>query len=103
LRELGEIAAGYQMVNIKLDKCGGLTAALELAAAARVRGMRVMVGNMLGTSLGMAPAHIVGRLSDFADLDGPLLLSCDRPRGMRYEAGQVYPPPRGFWGSKSAP
>jgi L-Ala-D/L-Glu epimerase len=103
LRELGEIGGAYQMINIKLDKCGGLTAALELAAAARLRGMRVMVGNMLGTSLGMAPAHIVGRLSDFADLDGPLLLSFDRPHGMRYEAGQVYPPYKGFWGSRIAP
>jgi L-alanine-DL-glutamate epimerase-like enolase superfamily enzyme len=98
LQELDEIAGRYQMINIKLDKCGGLTAALELAAVARSRGMRLMVGNMLGTSLSMAPAHIIGRLSDFADLDGPLLLSHDRPHGMRYEAGQVYPPPSGFWG-----
>jgi L-Ala-D/L-Glu epimerase len=103
LQELDEIAGRYEMINIKLDKCGGLTAALELAAAARLRGMRLMVGNMLGTSLSMAPAHIIGRLSDFADLDGPLLLSYDRPQGMRYEAGQVYPPPSGFWGRCGAP
>ncbi|MBK7902537.1 MAG: hypothetical protein IPJ97_05880 [Proteobacteria bacterium] len=87
------------MINIKLDKCGGLTAALALATAARARGLRLMVGNMLGTSLSMAPAHIIGRLSDFADLDGPLLLSHDRALGMRYAAGQVYPPGSGFWGS----
>lgn len=98
LQELDEVAGRYQMINIKLDKCGGLTAALELAAAARLRGMRVMVGNMIGTSLSMAPAHIIGRQADFADLDGPLLLSYDRPQGMRYEAGRVYPPANGFWG-----
>ena len=103
LRELDAVASRYQMINIKLDKCGGLTAALELAAAARLRGMRVMVGNMLGTSLSMAPAHIIGRLADFADLDGPLLLSYDRPHGMRYEAGQVYPPSNGFWGRSCVP
>ena len=101
LRELDRLAAGYQVVNIKLDKCGGLTAALELAAAVRLRGMRLMVGNMLGTSLSMAPAHIIGLISDFADLDGPLLLNFDRPRGMRYEAGQVYPPDGPLWGNRA--
>lgn len=88
----------YQMINIKLDKCGGLTSALALATAARLRGLGLMVGNMLGTSLGIAPAHIIGRLSDFADLDGPLLLTYDHPQGMRYEAGRVFPPLDGFWG-----
>lgn len=99
LHELAACEGRYQLINIKLDKCGGLTAALKLATAARARGMGLMVGNMLGTSLGMAPAHIIGRLADFADLDGPLLLSHDRPLGMRYDAGSVCPPARGFWGA----
>ena len=58
-----------------------------------------MVGNMLCTSLGIGPAHIIARLADFADLDGPLLLAYDHPQGMRYEGGQVLPPQRGFWGT----
>jgi L-Ala-D/L-Glu epimerase len=98
LSELDGIAARYQMLNIKLDKCGGLTAALALAKAARAQGLGLMVGNMVGTSLSMAPAHIIAMLSDFVDLDGPLLLTNDRPGGMRYAEGKVYPPKPGFWG-----
>jgi L-alanine-DL-glutamate epimerase-like enolase superfamily enzyme len=97
--ELPWVERRYQMINIKLDKCGGLTSALALAAGARRRGLGLMVGNMLCTSLGIAPAHIIGRLADFADLDGPLLLTYDHPRGMRYEAGQVSPPHGRFWGT----
>jgi L-alanine-DL-glutamate epimerase-like enolase superfamily enzyme len=97
--ELAWVEGRYQMINIKLDKCGGLTSALALAAGARQRGLGLMVGNMLCTSLGIAPAHIIGRLADFADLDGPLLLTYDHLRGMRYEAGRVSPPQSGFWGT----
>jgi L-alanine-DL-glutamate epimerase-like enolase superfamily enzyme len=100
LRELAWVEGRYQMINIKLDKCGGLTSALALAADARRRGLGLMVGNMLCTSLGIAPAHIVGRLADFADLDGPLLLTYDHPQGMRYEAGRVSPPQARFWGTR---
>jgi L-Ala-D/L-Glu epimerase len=98
-RELWWVDGRYQMINIKLDKSGGLTSALALAADARRRGLGLMVGNMLCTSLGIAPAHIVAQLADFADLDGPLLLTHDRPQGMRYEAGQVSPPQGRFWGT----
>ena len=97
--ELPWVAGRYQMINIKLDKCGGLTSALALAARARGRGLGLMVGNMLCTSLGIAPAHIIGRLTDFADLDGPLLLTYDHPQGMRYEAGRCSPPRSRFWGT----
>jgi len=96
-RELWWIEGRYQMINIKLDKCGGLTSALALAAGARQRGLGLMVGNMLCTSLGIGPAHIIARLADFADLDGPLLLTYDHPHGMRYEGGQVLPPQGRFW------
>jgi len=97
--ELAWVEGRYQMINIKLDKCGGLTSALALVASARRRGLGLMVGNMLSTSLGIAPAHIIGRLADFADLDGPLLLTYDHPHGMRYEAGRVSPPQSRFWGT----
>ena len=99
-QELEWVEGRYQMINIKLDKCGGLTSALALAAGARRRGLGLMVGNMLCTSLGIAPAHIIGRLADFADLDGPLLLTYDHPQGMRYEAGRVSPPQARFWGTR---
>ena len=98
-RELWWVDGRYQMINIKLDKCGGLTSALALAAGARRRGLGLMVGNMLCTSLGIGPAHIIARLADFADLDGPLLLTYDHPQGMRYEAGRCAPPPSRFWGT----
>lgn len=98
-RELAWVEGRYQMINIKLDKCGGLTSALALAAGARRRGLRVMVGNMLCTSLGIAPAHIIGLLADFADLDGPLLLTYDHAQGMRYEGGRVSPSQSRFWGT----
>jgi L-alanine-DL-glutamate epimerase-like enolase superfamily enzyme len=98
-RELWWVDGRYQMINIKLDKCGGLTSALALAADARRRGLGLMVGNMLCTSLGIGPAHIIARLADFADLDGPLLLTYDRPQGMRYEGGQVLPQQGRFWGT----
>ncbi len=88
----------YQAVNIKLDKSGGLTEALALAEAARAAGLELMVGNMCGTSLGMAPAFLVARQARWADLDGPLLLSRDRVPAMRYESGCALPPPSELWG-----
>ena len=88
----------YQVVNIKLDKCGGLTEALALARQARAMGMEVMVGNMCGTSLGMAPAFLVAQLARWVDLDGPLLQTTDRRARMRYEGGTVHPPEPALWG-----
>jgi L-alanine-DL-glutamate epimerase-like enolase superfamily enzyme len=97
--DLGPVGRRYQAVNVKLDKAGGLTAAIELAHAARTRGLAVMTGCMVGSSLSIAPALHVAGLSDFADLDGPLWLSEDRPGGVRDRGGILFPPDRGFWGS----
>jgi len=98
LDELAVAATRYQMINIKLDKTGGLTHGLELARAARKLGLGVMVGCMGGTSLSMAPSHVVAQLCDFVDIDGPLLIRNDRPGGLVYERGQVTLPARPFWG-----
>lgn len=87
--ELDKAATRYDMINIKLDKTGGLTEALRLAKAAKEKGCTVMVGNMMGTSLAMAPSFVVAQLCDFVDIDGPLLLKCDRPNGLLYESGRV--------------
>lgn len=95
---LDQLIGKYQAVNIKLDKTGGLTEALALAEAARAAGLDIMVGNMCGTSLGMAPAFIVAAQARWADLDGPLLLSRDRAAAMRFEAGCALPPPQELWG-----
>jgi L-alanine-DL-glutamate epimerase-like enolase superfamily enzyme len=88
----------YQMINIKLDKCGGLTHGLQLEKAARDKGLGVMVGCMGGTSLAMAPSHVLAQLCDFVDIDGPLLLKNDRLGGFVYERGFASIPARPFWG-----
>ena len=95
---LPALAKLYQGVNIKLDKCGGLTEALAMARHAKALGLDVMVGNMCGTSLGMAPAFLVAQLARWVDLDGPLLQRGDRPDGMRYVDGSVEPPTPALWG-----
>jgi len=87
--ELEQAARRYSMINIKLDKTGGLTEALKLARAAREKGCKLMVGNMVGTSLGMAPSFVVAQLCDFVDIDGPLLLKYDHPLGLNYNMGVV--------------
>jgi len=97
----GELAAAlprYDMINIKLDKTGGLTEALALAHEARSAGKGLMVGNMLGTSLSMAPAFVVAQLCDFVDLDGPLNLKSDCAPSMIYCGGEVSAPQSHFWG-----
>jgi L-Ala-D/L-Glu epimerase / N-acetyl-D-glutamate racemase len=96
--ELENIARRYQMINIKLDKCGGLTHGLELATAARARGLGIMVGCMGGTSLSMAPMHVLAHKADFVDIDGPLLLKNDRLGGFIYNRGMVSLPAKPFWG-----
>ncbi|QOC21746.1 dipeptide epimerase [Wenzhouxiangella sp. AB-CW3] len=94
-----EVAASrYQMINIKLDKTGGLTEALALARLARDHGLELMVGNMVGTSLAMAPGYVVAQLCRYADLDGPLLLESDRECAMSFEKGRVSPPQKALWG-----
>lgn len=96
--ELDEIVGRYQMINIKLDKAGGLTHGLELLTAAREKGLGIMIGCMGGTSLSMAPMHVIAHLADFVDIDGPLLLKNDRPGGFIYDKGMVSLPQRRFWG-----
>jgi L-Ala-D/L-Glu epimerase len=98
LGELEQSAGRYQMINIKLDKTGGLTHALELARSARGRGLGLMVGCMCGSSLAMAPAFVIGCLCDLVDIDGPLLMKRDRLPGMRYSNGRVDPPGNDIWG-----
>jgi L-alanine-DL-glutamate epimerase-like enolase superfamily enzyme len=95
---LADLAARYDAVNIKLDKAGGLTEALALAAAARAAGLMVMVGCMVATSLAMAPALLLAQTADWVDLDGPLLLARDRHPGLVYDGALVYPPSPELWG-----
>lgn len=97
--DLAAIEGRYDVVNVKLDKTGGLTEALALAAAARAGGFGVMVGCMLGTSLAMAPAVLAAQGARFVDLDGPLLLARDRAPGLDYGPhGALAPPPPALWG-----
>jgi L-Ala-D/L-Glu epimerase len=95
---LATLVGRYDAVNVKLDKAGGLTEALALAAEARRLGFSIMAGCMVGTSLAMAPALIVAQRAEFVDLDGPLLLAKDREPGLRYEGSLVYPPEKELWG-----
>ena len=88
----------YQMINIKLDKTGGLTEALDLADLARANGIGLMVGNMVGTSLAMAPGYVVAQLCRFADLDGALFLKQDREHPMNCDGGVLSPPDPALWG-----
>ncbi len=88
----------YDMVNIKLDKTGGLTEALKLKAAAEARGLGIMVGCMIGTSLSMAPAFLVAQGAAVVDLDGPLWLREDRGEGLAIEDGLIHPPTAALWG-----
>ena len=95
---LDALTGKYDAVNVKLDKAGGLTEALALAAEAERRGFAVMVGCMVATSLAMAPAMLVAQRARWVDLDGPLLLASDRADGLRYEGSLVYPPDPVLWG-----
>ena len=98
LTSLPGLAGKYDAVNIKLDKAGGLTEALAMLVAAERRGLAVMAGCMVATSLAMAPALLVAQRARFVDLDGPLLLGKDRPHGLRYDGGLVSPPEPALWG-----
>lgn len=95
---LAALRGRYDVVNVKLDKTGGLTEALALCKAARAQGFGVMVGCMVGTSLAMAPAILAAQGADFVDLDGPLLLARDRDRPLRYEGSVLYPGDADLWG-----
>ena len=98
--DLDVVARRYQAVNVKLDKSGGLTAALDVAREARAMGLGLMTGCMNCSSLSIAPALHLAAMSDFADLDGPLWLREDRPGGIRQEGGLIHPPAKGFWGTR---
>jgi L-alanine-DL-glutamate epimerase-like enolase superfamily enzyme len=96
--EFDQAAGRYTMINIKLDKCGGLTEALRLVEAARARNLGLMVGNMCGSSLAMAPSFVVAQFCEFVDIDGPLLLQRDIDHGLSYEKGIVRVPRPELWG-----
>ncbi|MBT2135368.1 dipeptide epimerase [Croceibacterium sp. LX-88] len=89
LTEVEQATGRFDAVNIKLDKCGGLTEALAIARRCRELGLQVMVGNMMGSSLSMAPSLVVGQLCDIVDLDGPTFLASDRPGSIRYFDGKI--------------
>jgi L-alanine-DL-glutamate epimerase-like enolase superfamily enzyme len=98
-QNLAELTDRYQMVNIKLDKTGGLTAAIEQLSEARRLGLRVMVGCMASSSLSIAPAFLLGQLADLVDLDGFRLLAQDRADGLQAKAGKLLAANTGFWGA----
>jgi L-alanine-DL-glutamate epimerase-like enolase superfamily enzyme len=101
LGDLAGLVRRFAMVNIKLDKCGGLTEGLAMAREARRLGLRVMVGNMVGSSLAMAPAFVLGQLCDVVDLDGPIFLVQDRTPAMVYAEGTAWCG-ENIWGSTHA-
>jgi len=101
LADVPGLVGRFDVVNIKLDKCGGLTEALLMAEEARRLGLGVMVGNMVGTSLAMAPAFVVGQLCDYVDLDGPTFLQKDREPSVEYRDGQIWCPDD-VWGTRAA-
>jgi L-alanine-DL-glutamate epimerase-like enolase superfamily enzyme len=101
LADVPGLVGRFQVVNIKLDKCGGLTEGLAMAAEARRLGLGIMVGNMVGSSLAMAPAFVLGQLCDIVDLDGPTFLAKDRTPGVVYRDGLIDCPPN-VWGGGNA-
>jgi L-alanine-DL-glutamate epimerase-like enolase superfamily enzyme len=102
LAELRELGPRFDVINIKLDKCGGLTEALAMAREARAMGKQVMVGNMGGSTLAMAPGFVVGQLCDVVDLDGPFALMDDPLASSIYSNGNVFVP-ESVWGGAAGP
>ena len=98
LEDLPQLVGRFDVINIKLDKCGGLTHALQMAQEARRMGFQLMVGNMIGTSWAMASAFVVGQACEIVDLDGPLLLAADRQPAVRYRDGHIECPDA-VWGA----
>jgi L-Ala-D/L-Glu epimerase len=96
--DLSRLTNRYDVINIKLDKTGGLTEALSLREHARESGFKLLIGCMVCTSLGIAPARLLASTADWVDLDGPLLLARDRDHPVPYESGRIGIPPRELWG-----
>jgi len=98
VKSLKKLIGLYDFINIKLDKTGGLTEAINLLEAAKESGFKIMLGCMVGTSLAMAPAFLLSGACDIVDLDGPLLLKNDRTNPIRYENSLAFPISEGLWG-----
>lgn len=96
--DLSRLTNRYEVVNVKLDKTGGLTEALRLCERARAAGFKLLIGCMVSTSLGMAPARMLASTADYVDLDGPLLLARDRENLLSYHDSKIGIPPRELWG-----
>jgi L-alanine-DL-glutamate epimerase-like enolase superfamily enzyme len=96
--DLPRLTNRYEVINVKLDKTGGLTEALLLTERARESGFKLFIGCMVGTSLSMAPARVLASAADYVDLDGPLLLARDRDNGLTYRNGKIDIPSRELWG-----
>jgi L-alanine-DL-glutamate epimerase-like enolase superfamily enzyme len=100
LKDLDSLVGKVSSINIKLDKCGGLTEAIAMVHRASELGFKIMVGNMLGTSLAMAPAYLIGQLCDVVDLDGPIFLQRDREPAVTYDDGRICCPET-VWGAQT--
>ena len=96
--DLPRLKNRYEAINIKLDKTGGLTEALQLYQRARENNFKILIGCMVCTSLSIAPARLLASNADWVDLDGPLLLACDRDNGLPYRSGRIGMPGRELWG-----
>jgi L-alanine-DL-glutamate epimerase-like enolase superfamily enzyme len=96
--DLPRLKNRYEVINVKLDKTGGLTEALRLCEQARESGFKLLIGCMVGTSLSMAPARLLASAAEWVDLDGPLLLARDCDHALPYENGRIGMPPRELWG-----
>jgi L-alanine-DL-glutamate epimerase-like enolase superfamily enzyme len=101
LADLDWLDRKYAAINIKLDKAGGLTEALALATEAKQRGLRIMVGGAISTSLGIAPALLVAQQAEIVDLDGPLRLAVDRGARLRYDGSTIHLADASLWGGPS--
>ena len=96
--ELPHLKNRYEAINIKLDKTGGLTEALQVYQRARENNFKILIGCMVCTSLSIAPARLLAGNADWVDLDGPLLLTRDRDNGLPYRSGRIGMPARELWG-----
>ena len=100
-KSINQLLGLYDYINIKLDKTGGLTEAIKVLNLAKKKGFKIMIGCMVGSSLAMAPALMLANMCDFVDLDGPLLLSEDRPKPLLYNNHLAFPPESSLWGHQS--